>query len=272
MNSPENGTKKSKFYLYFIFFSLGVDMVPIKVKRNPPQKVIHPIPPHNGFGSEEDSILSVHYLNPAGKIHEYVTDKFKRDKHILRFNAKLISPVPSDEERKFILSYYVRDEAIQIFEVADRNSGRLSCKFMEKKRMKNPYTNRYYSEKDLMVGNTIYLNKYTFRLLECDEYTKKYMRDNAEIFRDSDPTEVVERIRTAGAKFESMEKYLVQVLKVLDPTAQGYVPKEQILEGFKQFNLYLSTQELLTLLDELKKDDKGNYSMEDLYNLIVCYC
>ena len=201
-----------------------------------------------------------------------MTDKFKRDKHILRFNAKLISPVPSDEERKFILSYYVRDEAIQIYEIADRNSGRISCKFMEKARKKNPYTNRYYCEKDLMVGNTIYLNKYTFRLLECDEYTKKYMRDNAEIFRDSDASEVIERIRTAGLKFESMEKYLIEILKVIDQTGKGFVSKEDIMEGFKKFNLYLSTQELITLTDELKKDSNGNYSMEDLYNLIVCYC
>ena len=64
-------------------------MNPIKVKRNPPQRVIHPIPSHNGFGSEEDSLLSVFYLNPAGKVHEYYTDKFKRDKHILRFSAKM---------------------------------------------------------------------------------------------------------------------------------------------------------------------------------------
>ena len=123
--------------------NLGVDMNPIKVKRNPPQRVIHPIPSHNGFGSEEDSLLSVFYLNPAGKVHEYYTDKFKRDKHILRFSAKLISPVTSDEERKFIVSYYVKDESIQIYEIADRNSGRLSCKFLERKKMKNPYTNRY---------------------------------------------------------------------------------------------------------------------------------
>ena len=85
-------------------------MNPIKVKRNPPQRVIHPIPSHNGLGSEEDSLLSVFYLNPAGKVHEYYTDKFKRDKHILRFSAKLISPVHSDEEMKFIVSYYVKDE------------------------------------------------------------------------------------------------------------------------------------------------------------------
>ena len=251
--------------------NLGVDMNPIKVKRNPPQRVIHPIPSHNGFGSEEDSLLSVFYLNPAGKVHEYYTDKFKRDKHILRFNAKLISPVPSDEERKFIVSYYVRDESIQIYEIADRNSGRLSCKFLERKKMKNPYTNRYYSEKDLAVGNTIYLNKYTFRLLECDEYTKKYMRDNAEIFRDSDCSEVVERIKISGNGYDNFETYLVTILKVLDPQNKGYISSDEIKEGFKHFNLYLSTQELISLTDYLKKDENGNYSMEDLYNLLVCY-
>ena len=216
--------------------NLGVEMNPIKVKRNPPQRVIHPIPSHNGFGSEEDSLLSVFYLNPAGKVHEYYTKEFKRDKHILRFNAKLISPVPSDEER-----------------------------------MKNPYTNRYYSEKDLMVGKTIYLNKYTFRLLECDEYTKKYMRDNAEIFRDSDCSEVIGRIRTAGNDFDNMDNYLVAILKGLDPENKGYISSDEILEGFKKFNLYLTTQELISLTDYLKKDENGNYSMEDLYNLIVCY-
>jgi hypothetical protein len=196
---------------------------------------------------------------------------FKRDKHILRFNAHLISPVPSDEERKFILSYWVRDESIQIYEIADRNSGRISCKFLERKRMKNPYTNKYYQEKDLQVGNTIYLNKYTFRLMECDEYTKKYMRDNAEIFRDSDCSEVVERIRVSGNNYENMEKYLVDILKVIDPNNKGYVSGEEIREGFKKFNLYLTTQELITLLDYLKRNKDGLYSMEDLYYLIVCY-
>ena len=87
--------------------------------------------------------------------------------------------------------------------------------------MKNSYTNRYYQEKDLQVGNTIYLNKYTFKLMEVEEYKKKYMRDNAEIFRDSDCSEVVERIRVSGNKYENMEKYLVDILKVIDPNNKG---------------------------------------------------
>ena len=68
-----------------------------------------------------------------------------------------------------------------------------------------------------------------------------------------------------------MDNYLVAILKGLDPENKGYISSDEILEGFKKFNLYLTTQELISLTDYLRKDENGNYSMEDLYNLIVCY-
>jgi len=46
---------------------------------------------------------------------------------------------------------------------------------MERQQHKNPYTKIEYKEKEFVVGNTIYLKKYIFRLLDIDEYTKKYM-------------------------------------------------------------------------------------------------
>ncbi len=214
--------------------NLRIEMSPIKMKRNPPQKVIHPIPPHNGLGSEEDSLLSVYFLNPKAKIKDMIK-MFKSDKHILRFNAKLISSLPSDAERKFIISFFVRDDTIQVFESADKNSGRISSKFMERQKQKNPYSNKYYTEKDLIVGNTIYLNHYIFKLYECDEYTKKYMIDNAEVFRDSDLHSLIGRIKLAALKYQNLEEYVVEVLKTLDPDGQNYVSKEDIQEGFKKY-------------------------------------
>ena len=96
-------------------------MESIKLKTNPKQNIIHPIPPHNGFGTEEDSMLNVKYLNFQTKVREYYADKFKRDKHILRFLSKLISPYPSDDERNLLLNFYCRDEAIQSYEILVRN-------------------------------------------------------------------------------------------------------------------------------------------------------
>jgi len=247
--------------------NLGINMDSFKFKRNPPPtRIIHPIPPYNGYGSEEDSLLNVRYLDPVGKIKEYYTEKFKRDKHILRFLSNLVSSNPADEDRRFLISYYLRDEAIQVYEIAGRNSGRESGKFYEKQRIKNPYTGNYYLEKDFKVGNLIYVNNYIFKLLQSDEYTRKYMRDNPEIFKDSDINFVTNRIKTA-ANGKDFETFLVQMLKYIDPQGVNYVTGDSIAEGLKNFGVYLSTQELVTLIGELGMKD-GKYSMEDLYNLI----
>jgi hypothetical protein len=248
------------------------DMTPIEIKTSSTQGIVHPIPQYNGFGSEEDSLYSVLYLEPKIKKKEFqYTEQFKRDKHILRFNAKLISPIPSDEERKFIVSFYVKDFSIQIYEIADRNSGRQSCKFLERKRMKNPSTGQYYEEKDMIIGNKLFLNKYTFRLLSCDEYTRKYMEDNAEIFIECDCSHIIEKIKAAGIRFSDINDYLIHLLKAIDPENKGYVTSDEVLGGLKKFDLIITEQELITLLNHLSVNDEGKYSMEDLYKIIRCY-
>jgi len=243
-------------------------MESIKIKTNPKQNIIHPIPPHNGFGTEEDSLMNVKYLNFQSKIKEHYVEKFKRDKHILRFLAKLISPYPSDDERSFLLSFFCRDEAIQIFEIAGRNSGRKSGKFYEKQKVKNPYTNKYYTEKDFVIGNLIYVNKYTFKLFEMDEYTRKYMISNQEIFKDSDIKNVVSRIRAGCSDFPDFDEFLVHLIYAIDPKGAHFVTKEDIANGIKSFGTFLSDQEISTLVSRLNRS--GNlYSMEDLYNYIA---
>ena len=44
-----------------------------------------------------------------------------------------------------------------------KNSGRESDKFLERQRIKNPYTHKY--EKDFTIGNLIYINTYIFKLI-----------------------------------------------------------------------------------------------------------
>ena len=160
-------------------------MESIKLKKNPPERVIHQIPPNNGYGSEEDSLLNCKVLIPRlrDSTQTYVPPRvknvsnvFRSFKHILRFTGKLISSNISDQERNFIISFFCRDDTIQVFEIANKNSGRESCKFMEKGKHKNPITMQDYRESDFKVGNSIFLKSFIFRLLECDQYTKNYMK------------------------------------------------------------------------------------------------
>jgi hypothetical protein len=82
--------------------------------------------------------------------------------HILRFDAKLISTEMDDENRKFIVSFYCGDDNVQVYELCDKNSGRIGGKFLEKKKHKNPVTNDYYIEKDFLIGRTIFLGGHKF--------------------------------------------------------------------------------------------------------------
>jgi hypothetical protein len=242
-------------------------MESVKVKKNPPQKIIYPIPPYNGYGSEEDSLKNVKYINFQGKFSENYIERFKRDKHILRFLCKLISPIASDEERQFLISLFLRDNSIQVYEIAKRNSGRISCKFYDRKRIKNPYTNKYYEEKDFAIGNCIYINKYNFKIIQMDEYTRKYMEDNHEVFRDSSIKNIAQRIRAAN-DLNDFNEFLVHLLYAIDPKGINYASKEDIVSGIASFGVYLSEQEAVTLVSKLsKKDDL--YSMKDLYYYII---
>ena len=248
--------------------NLGIDMESFKYKEHQkPTRIMHPIPPYNGFGSEEDSLLNVFYLNPQGKMKEYITDKFKRDKHILRFLAKLISPYPSDEERKFMVSFYLRDLAVQVYELPMRNNGRITGKFIEKQRIKNPYTNQYYQEKDFVMGNNIYINKFIFRLLESDEYTRKYMRDNSEVFKDSDINLIYNRIHAVAQKQGDEDEFLVKMLAYIDPNGTNWANSDAIEAGFKSLGVTLSPQQVSTICGFLRREGM-NYNMEDLFNLM----
>lgn len=125
---------------------------------------------------------------------------FKQDMHVLRFEASLISTEPDDETRKFIISFYCGDDTIQIYEVCDKNSGRIGGRFMERKNQVNPVNDKYYAEKDFVIGATVFLAGFKFMLVKADEYTEKYMEDNSDIFKQTSIVNIIEKIKKNGQK------------------------------------------------------------------------
>lgn len=95
--------------------------------------------------------------------------------HILRFEVKLISTETDDTNRKFLLSFYCGDDTIQIYEICDKNSGRVGGKFLERAKHKNPISGKFYEERDFQLGDVAIINGYKFRIVKADEYTEKYM-------------------------------------------------------------------------------------------------
>ena len=126
----------------------------IALPKAAPNVFYSAVPPETGYGTAEDSMASVIALRPVPPKYD-MKKMFKQDMHILRFKAKLVSTEPDDESRDFIVSFYCGDDTIQVYEVCDKNSGRIGGRFMERKRQNNPVTGKYYQERDFSIGRTV---------------------------------------------------------------------------------------------------------------------
>ena len=191
------------------------------------------MPAYNGFGTEEDSIGSVKSLKPQPPKQD-MKKMFKQDMHILRFNAKLVSTEPDDENREFIISVYCGDDTIQVYEVCDKNSGRIGGKFMERKKHKNPVTQKYYDEHDFLIGRTVFLGGFRFQLISADEYTEKYMEDNCDVFPESNIDLVISKIKKEARRYPSLQAYAVDLLKKLDKNDDGVISFGEFTQGLRE--------------------------------------
>jgi len=151
-------------------FSLGGVDAP---KPREPKPLV--VPPHNGFGDEEDSLGYVYKLQPDKPKRDF----FKyvdNDKKILRFTARFNTRVPEDLDRKFIIAFYLSDDTLSIYEPAQKNSGIVEGKFLERGKYKNVDKNlALVTPTDLPIGGDVKINGYSFHVLSCDDYTQAYL-------------------------------------------------------------------------------------------------
>lgn len=131
------------------------------------------IPPYNGFGDEEDSLGYVYRLIPKPPKKDYF--KWMDNQNMLKFKAKLNTTKPEDVDREFIITFYLNDDTVLVYEPNQRNSGFGGGKFLEKGRYKNTErNNNYFNPADFMVDGDVKINGFSFHLLEADEITKKW--------------------------------------------------------------------------------------------------
>lgn len=138
-------------------------------------------PEHNGFGSEEDSLGSFLYLMPRPPKPDF-KKLMENDGMHMRFLGQFVNPKPEDRNRRFIITYYLANDTVSVFEKFERNSGFVGGKFLERQRFKNPATGEFYAAPDFRSGAQVTINKFAFQLLEADEYTVKFMDNNPELF------------------------------------------------------------------------------------------
>ena len=248
--------------------TLNIDMIPVQLAKVKPLLKYQETPPYLGYGTEEDSLTSVKSLLPKPPKKD-VQKIFKNDLHILRYEAKLVSSNPDDESRKFILSFYCGDDTIQVHEIADRNSGRVGGKFLDRKTHLNPTNGKNYCEKDILLGQLLILGGYKFRLMKCDEYTEKYFESNPEIFKEASIDHVLAKIKIVGKSYPSVEEYAKALVTKMDKNGDGYLSFEEFTVGLKGLGLILTYQEEHTLMRRFDKNNDNKISLKEFSDTLL---
>lgn len=140
-----------------------------------PEPTDRQVPPYNGFGNEIDTLGYIYDLvpkKPKGDFFKSVDN----DKKILRFNARFNTKVPEDIERRFIISFYLGDDSISIYEPAVKNSGIIEGPFLRRSQYKNVNkAGDLITPTDLGIGCNVKINGYAYHILSCDDFSKKYL-------------------------------------------------------------------------------------------------
>lgn len=136
------------------------------------------VPAYNGFGNEQDSLGYVYKLIPQPPKKDFF--KFvDNDKLILRYSAKLNTTIPEDMERRFIISYFLADNTLSVYEPPVKNSGIEQGKFLERKKYKNVTGIRQLIEpSDFAIGGQVIINSYAFQILSVDKFTEEWIKEN----------------------------------------------------------------------------------------------
>nr|XP_044619120.1 EF-hand domain-containing family member C2 [Equus asinus] len=192
----------------------------IDCKPPPPPKIERKFPPYTGFGSEEDSLRSCIGLVPTPHRKNFKKwmekDSYGYISNTLRFFAKLITHDCADVDRLFVISYFLSDDTLSVFEPIERNSGLTGGMFLKRIRVKRPGQEVFKSElseyikaEELYVGARVNVNGYLFLLLNADEYTLNYMEKHSDKFPMSSIEPALQKLKKQESKSKELRNVFI---------------------------------------------------------------
>ncbi|KAK4880112.1 hypothetical protein RN001_008258 [Aquatica leii] len=164
------------------------------------------LPPWNGYGTHEDSAqncITVDLKPPRGDFPKFLKyDKQGFDSRVLRFEARMISKVPDNCSRIFVISYFLNNDTISVFELARNNSGFKSSSFFKRAEIPLPGQAVFSSKppecyriQHIFVGATMIINNFEFVLIDADDYALRYMELNCQQFPKSNIKLIMDKVR-----------------------------------------------------------------------------
>jgi len=176
---------------------------------------------------------------------------------VLNFKAKLISDYPEDRRRQFMVSFYLSDKTLAIFEIAVPNSGFRAGKFLQRTRIRNPLTKQFFEPGAFFVGAQVHVSGRVFELIDAAPHTFCLMEARADEFPEADITSVIEQLKGVA---QTESKPIRQLFESKDPRKTGLVDLEEAKNILNGFVPKISKHAVITISRAFEQEGRFNYN------------
>lgn len=213
------------------------------------------LPPYNGYGLLADSAQNCVSLLPKPPKPDFVKLTVN-DKKVLRFRAVLVdSPeVPrvtqADVERSFVVSFFLTDDTLSVYEPSIRNTGFPGGKFLERGIVTKDgsATGPQFQAGDFYVGARVRVYNRVFQLVEADGFSLNHMEQNPGTWPSSDIDLVLATVRLTADR---------ESLRALFDAAGATVQMADLAAMLKAAGAELSVAQLVTIGRQWSADGRA---------------
>eukprot|EP00443_Scrippsiella_acuminata_P044140 CAMPEP_0115201348 /NCGR_PEP_ID=MMETSP0270-20121206/17578_1 /TAXON_ID=71861 /ORGANISM="Scrippsiella trochoidea, Strain CCMP3099" /LENGTH=608 /DNA_ID=CAMNT_0002614755 /DNA_START=120 /DNA_END=1946 /DNA_ORIENTATION=- len=192
-----------KFYKEYM--DVDQKQMTMDVSEKPLRHIKLAPPPHNGIGTEQDSLINCHMIQPKPPKVD-LAKLMSLSGESLRFEAKMANGEPEDECRRFVIAFFPDTDRVAVYELQQRNSGHMAGKFREKSRLKNPATGKYFEMKDFYVGTTVNICAQPLQIIRADEHALQFLEANCDHFPYADPSACAVRLQPLAGEPEMQDE------------------------------------------------------------------
>ena len=209
------------------------------------------IPPHNGFGSEADSLQTCGTSLMPGPPHKDGAKAKLYQGMILRYCAKLTSPKPEDITRSFIIQVHLEDDTIQIREPPVRNSGHKGGIFLARNDLEMHDGNEPIKAHEIYLGAQVKILSHSFIVTDADEFTLRFMEEHCSKWNHADLKRVEEKLKR-------QEDIISRAILTIPGLSSKTVTIADVQEIFKRAGIDCSKQEVTTIFRVLDPKRVGS--------------
>jgi Ca2+-binding EF-hand superfamily protein len=168
-----------------------------------------------------------------------------------------------DATREFVVTWFMEDETLTVYEPPCRNSGVIGGKFLSRRRLRNPATGDFFRDADFFIGAVLKLGGHIFHMYDAENFTKRLLKGEAKVWGSSDVRFVLNILRTKFADFSTTMR---RAFRSMDKDYSGTITVDELETQLRKWGMKVTSAELAQIFNHYDRGDSGKWSFDDFCN------